>query len=50
MRLNMEALFKGIKAIGDKILNMQKKVLDNEIKNILWALVKCLMYKPGMVR
>jgi len=40
---------KGIKAIGDTILDMQKAVLDTEIRNILWALVKCLMYKPGTV-
>ena len=36
--------------VGNKILDMQKAVLDNEIRNILWGMVKCLMYKPGMVR
>ena len=40
---------KGIKAVGNKIIDMQKAVLDQEIKNILWGMVKCLMYKPGMV-
>jgi len=39
---------KGIRAVGNKILDMQKEMLDNEIKNILWGMVKCLMYKPGM--
>jgi len=39
---------KGIKAIGNKMLDMQKDVLNTEIKNILWGMVKCLMYKPGM--
>ena len=28
---------------------MQKEMLDTEIKNILWGMVECLMYKPGMV-
>ena len=40
---------KGIKAIGDKIIDMQKEALDQEIKNILWGMVKCLMYNPGKV-
>ena len=35
--------------MGNKILDMQKEMLDNEIKNVLWGMVKCLMYKPGMV-
>jgi hypothetical protein len=39
---------KGVRAVGNKILDMQKEMLDNEIKNILWGMVKCLMYKPGM--
>ena len=40
---------KGIKAIGNKIIDMQKEVIDEEIKNILWGMVKCLMYQPGTV-
>lgn len=40
---------KGIKAIGDKIIDMQQEALDQEIKNILWGMVKCLMYNPGKV-
>ena len=40
---------KGIKAVGDKMISMQKDAIDTEIRNILWGLVKCLMYKPGMV-
>lgn len=40
---------KGIKAIGNKIIDMQKATIDIEIRNILRGLVKCLMYKPGMV-
>ena len=39
---------KGIKAVGDKMISMQKDAIDTEIRNILWGLVKCLMYKPGM--
>merc|ERR1719154_140209 len=39
---------KGIRAVGNKVLDMQKAVLDKEIRNILWGMVKCLMYKPGM--
>jgi len=39
---------KGVKAVGNKILDMQKEMLDTEIKNILWGMVECLMYKPGM--
>lgn len=38
---------KGIKAIGEKIIDMQKKVINTEIRNILWGMVKCLMYNPG---
>jgi len=26
---------------------MQQEALDQEIKNILWGMVKCLMYNPG---
>ena len=40
---------KGIKAIGDKIIDMQKEAIDKEIRDIVWGMVKCLMYKPGMV-
>ena len=40
---------KGIKAIGDKIIDMQKEAIDKEIRDIMWGMVKCLMYKPGMV-
>ena len=40
---------KGIKAIGDKIIDMQKEAIDREIRDIMWGMVKCLMYKPGMV-
>ena len=39
---------RGIKAVGDKMISMQKDAIDTEIRNILWGLVKCLMYKPGM--
>ena len=41
---------KGIKAIGEKIIDMQKKVINTEIRNILWGMVKCLMYNPGTVK
>ena len=41
---------KGIKAIGDKIIDGQKEVIDKEIRDIMWGMVKCLMYKPGMVK
>jgi len=34
--------------VGNKILDMQKSMLNTEIRNILWGMVKCLMYKPGM--
>lgn len=40
---------KGIKAIGDKIIDGQKEAIDKEIRDIMWGMVKCLMYKPGMV-
>ena len=39
---------KAIKAIGDKVISMQQETIDIEIRNILWGLVKCVMYKPGM--
>jgi len=39
---------KGIKAVGDKVITMQQEAIDTEIRNILWGLVKCVMYKPGM--
>ena len=39
---------KGIKAVGDKVITMQQEAIDIEIRNILWGLVKCVMYKPGM--
>ena len=32
---------KGIKAIGNKIIDMQRTTLDTEIRNILLGLVKC---------
>jgi len=35
-------------ALGNKILNVQKEVLNKEIKNIMYGLADCLMYKPGM--
>ena len=44
-----QIFFKGVRAVGNKILDMQKEMLDTEIKNILWGMVECLMYKPGMV-
>ena len=47
--LEFTYVLQGIRAVGNKILDMQKAVLDNEIRNILWGMVKCLMYKPGMV-
>ena len=28
---------------------MQKEAIDKEIRDIVWGMVKCLMYKPGMV-
>ncbi len=37
-------------ALGNKILKMQKEVLNTEIKNILFGFADCLMYKPAMVR
>ena len=40
---------KGIKAIGDSIIDGQKEAIDKEIRDIMWGMVKCLMYKPGMV-
>jgi len=27
---------------------MQKEAIDKEIRDIMWGMVKCLMYKPGM--
>eukprot|EP00092_Neocalanus_flemingeri_P039152 GFUD01042614.1.p1 GENE.GFUD01042614.1~~GFUD01042614.1.p1 ORF type:complete len:843 (+),score=261.12 GFUD01042614.1:84-2612(+) len=39
---------KAIKIVGNKVLDMQKAMLNTEIRNILWGMVKCLMYKPGM--
>jgi len=38
---------KGIKKIGNKLIDMQKEMLNMEIKNIMWGLAKCLMYQPG---
>jgi len=35
-------------ALGNKILNVQKAMLNKEIKNIIYGLADCLMYKPGM--
>jgi len=53
---NITGLAKGMNTItnkvsnklGNKILDMQKKMLNQEIKNILFGVADCLMYKPGM--
>jgi len=56
MKLNITGLAKGLNtitnkvsnALGNKILKMQKEVLNTEIKNILYGFADCLMYKPAM--
>jgi len=56
VKFNITGLAKGMNkitnkianALGNKILAMQKEVLNTEIKNIIYGLADCLMYKPGM--
>merc|ERR1719193_333725 len=56
MKLNITGMAKGLNAItnkignalGNKIVKMQKEVLNTEIKNILFGFADCLMYKPAM--
>jgi len=56
VKFNITGLAKGMNtvtnkvsnALGNKILNMQKAVLNQEIKNILFGVADCLMYKPAM--
>jgi len=56
VNFNITGLAKGMNRItnkvanklGNKILEMQKEVLNTEIKNIVYGMADCLMYKPGM--
>jgi len=34
--------------LGNKILDIQREMLNKEIKNILWGVAECVMYKPAM--
>jgi hypothetical protein len=36
-------------SLGSRILEMQKELLNKEIKNILYGFADCLMYKTGQV-
>jgi hypothetical protein len=36
-------------SLGNRILEMQKDLLNKEIKNILYGFADCLMYKTGQV-
>jgi len=38
---------KGIKKIGNKMIDISREMINEEIKNIMWGLAKCLMYQPG---
>ncbi|XP_023319732.1 uncharacterized protein LOC111694907 isoform X2 [Eurytemora carolleeae] len=56
VKFNITGLAKGLNtiankvsnALGNDILEMQKSLLNKEIKNILYGFADCLMYKPAM--